>query len=241
VVDFLIVDTETLGMAPPSALIELGWHSVASHGGGYELGEWSGSELFGMQGQTMSPDNRAVHHISPAELDGRRDFSPEFLSHQFPAHSVPVDFAVAHNAEFESQWLDFGVPWLCTYKIALRLWPDAPSHSNGALKYLLGVEDRPEHHPPHRAHPDAVVTAELLVRILDETALRMPDATEEERLAHLVRVSSEHRLLPRCPIGKFRGRPWAEVESGFLSWMLRQTDMEADLKWCAERELTRRR
>jgi exodeoxyribonuclease X len=49
------------------------------------------------------------------------------------------------------------------------------------------------------------------------------------------------RLLPRCTIGKFRGKPWAEVEGGFLEWMTRQGDMDEDLKWNASNELARRR
>lgn len=47
-------------------------------------------------------------------------------------------------------------------------------------------------------------------------------------------------LLPTCPIGKFRGKPWSEVDGGFLEWMLRQADMAADLKWNADREISRR-
>lgn len=233
--NFLVVDIETLGMAPPAALIEYGWVSLTSDEAGYEFGAYRGSELFGMQGQTMSPDNRAVHHINPAELAGR----PAFVMSDW-AHHHEADFAVAHNAEFESQWLDLGVPWICTYKTALRLWPDAPSHSNQALKYLLDIPDSIHHHPPHRALPDAIVTSEVLACILDETVRRMPDATDAERLTHLVRVSSEPRLLPRCPVGKHKGSAWSAVPGDYLQWMLR-SDMEADLKWNAERELTRRR
>lgn len=52
--------------------------------------------------------------------------------------------------------------------------------------------------------------------------------------------TKEPRLLPRCPLGKFRGKPWAEVETGFLNWMLAQPSMEEDLKWNAQREMTTR-
>jgi exodeoxyribonuclease X len=56
----------------------------------------------------------------------------------------------------------------------------------------------------------------------------------------MIAWTKEPRLLPTCPIGKFRGKPWPEVEAGFLGWMLRQPTMEADLKWNAEREIARR-
>jgi exodeoxyribonuclease X len=56
----------------------------------------------------------------------------------------------------------------------------------------------------------------------------------------MVAWTKEPRLLPRITIGKQRGAPWSEVETGFLQWMLRQPDMDGDLKWNAERELNRR-
>lgn len=247
---FLVADIETLGMAPPAAIIELGWSSVSCDLSAIaedrdlvcEHGEMRGEQLFGMQGQIMSPDNRAVHHIDPFTLQGRRDYDPSFLDALVGPGGRDIDAMVAHNAEFEESFLGSDIPWLCTYKIALRLWPDAPSHGNQCLKYLLGIEDGDEYHPPHRALPDALVTAQILERILCEASRRMAGSTGEAVLERLLEISREPRLLPRCPIGQeWKGRPWREVDSGFLSWMLRQPTMEADLKWNAERELTRRR
>jgi exodeoxyribonuclease X len=241
-------DLETLGMAPPLAVIELGWCSLEiGEDGPAHLGSMSGSELFGIpEGQVMSPDNQAVHHISPQMLEGR----PLFDVREWGGAALnDATHAFAHNAEFEQQWLadlDPDLRWICTYKVALRLLPDAPSHSNQCLKYVLGIADVPAHHPPHRALPDTIVTAlvlEQLIRRAQQTFRdRGEDASLERVLARFVEITGEPRLLPRCPIGQqWKGRPWREVDSGFLSWMLRQPDMEADLKWNAERELTRRR
>ena len=124
---------------------------------------------------------------------------------------------------------------ICTYKAALRAWPDAPSHSNGALRYWLEDQgliaiDHTLTQPVHRAGPDAYVTAHILLALFNagHTGLEM------------IAWTKEPRLLPTCPIGKFRGKPWSEVEAGFLGWMLRQPTMEPDLKWNAEREIARR-
>ena len=84
--------------------------------------------------------------------------------------------------------------------------------------------------PAHRAGPDAYVTAHLLKALLVTTTAKQ-----------MVAWTKEPRLLPKCTIGKFRGKPWPEVEAGFLNWMLNQADMEADLKWNASRELERRK
>ena len=84
--------------------------------------------------------------------------------------------------------------------------------------------------PSHRAGPDAYVTAWLLVALLNA------GATGKQMIAW----TKEPKLMPKCPLGKFRGKPWPEVDAGFLGWMLRQADMDADLKWNAQRELLRR-
>ena len=86
--------------------------------------------------------------------------------------------------------------------------------------------------PAHRAGPDAYVTAHILKAIL-EAGVSSRD---------LVAWTKEPRVLPTCPIGaEWRGKPWAEVDAGFLNWMLKNATMEEDLKWNARRELERRR
>lgn len=235
-----VVDIETTGMAPPMAeVIELGWQDVLD-------GQLHGpprSSLFSPE-RPSPPEVLAVHHILPAQLEGRSRFVPiqADVTMTLMGPHQPVTAYVAHNAEFERQFLadwtapDYQEPtpgWICTYRGALRVWPDAPSHGNQALMYWLGLHEELEEaarHPPHRAGPDAHVTAAILCRLLREASLE-----------DLIRWTDEPRLLPRCPIGKFRGRPWSEVEGGFLSWMLRQPDMEEDYRWNARRELDRRR
>lgn len=180
----------------------------------------------------MPPEVRAVHHISLAECAG----SDLFKADDMFAHVNGMPAAIAaHNAEFETKFFDSPVPVICTYKAALRVWPDAPSHSNGALRYWLEDAGKiaPDHaltQPAHRAGPDAYVTAHILLALFDA------GATGRD----MVQWTKEPRLLPTCPLGKFRGVPWSEVEAGFLGWMLRQPTMEEDLKWNAQREITRR-
>jgi exodeoxyribonuclease X len=219
-----VIDFETTGTEPPAEVCEVGTCDLHLEEKRIDTPRtW----LCGVQ--TMPPEVRAVHHISLAECDGRPPFSAEAM---FGDH---VDAVAAHNAEFETKFFTSPLPVICTYKAALRVWPNAPSHSNGALRYWL--EDagkiRPDHaltQPAHRAGPDAYVTAHILLALFET------GATGRDMIAW----TKEPRLLPTCPIGKFRGKPWPEVEAGFLGWMLRQPTMEDDLKWNAEREIERR-
>lgn len=226
-----VVDFETSDMDPPAEVIEVGLCDLIHADAGW-VPQSPVSWLCGTS-QPIGPGARAAHHISPAELDGWPAFDRAALWERAKVEGALV--VAAHNLEFEAKyWGEATLPLLCTYKAALRVWPDAPSHSNGALRYWL--EDQgliaPDHAktmPAHRAGPDAYVSAWLLKALLAHATA-----------AEMVAWTKEPRLLPACPIGKFRGQPWPKVEQGFLQWMLRTPDMEADLVWNARQEISRR-
>lgn len=220
-----VIDFETTGTEPPAEVCEVGTCDLHLKDKRIENPRaW----LCGVK--SMPPEVRAVHHISLAECDDQQPFEAGDIFRDMDIQAI-----AAHNADFETKFFESPLPMICTYKAALRVWPDAPSHSNGALRYWL--EDagkiKPDHlltQPAHRAGPDAYVTAHILLALFDT------GATGND----MVRWTKEPRLLPKCPLGKFRGQPWSEVAAGFLGWMLRQPTMEADLKWNAQREIARR-
>lgn len=220
-----VIDFETTGVEPPEAEVcEVGICDLHLEDRRVEQPKaW----LCGVK--AMPPEVRAVHHISLAECDGKEPFNIGM------AMASDISAIAAHNAEFETKFFTSPVPVICTYKAALRVWPDAPAHNNGTLRYWLEDQGKiaPDHvmtQPAHRAGPDAYTTAHILL------ALFNAGATGRDMIAW----TKEPRLLPTCPIGKFRGKPWSEVEDGFLGWMLRQPTMEDDLKWNAQREIARR-
>lgn len=227
-----VVDFETTGEAPPAVVVEVGVCDV-TYGPEWIVGGPT-SQFYGAD--RLPPETRAIHHIAPAEIAGLGPFYAKPFVDKAIDHEVMA--LAAHNAQFEAQWLGpvlGSLAMICTYKAALRVWPEAPAHKNNVLRYWLeeqgiGTIDPALAQPAHRAGPDAYVTAHLLKHLLTK-------ATVEE----LIAWTKEPAAMPRCPIGKWRGTKWSEVEEGFLRWMLRTPDMEVDLKWNAKRELDRRR
>lgn len=220
-----VIDFETTGTEPPAQVCEVGTCDLDLEAKRVHSPR---SWLCGVD--AMPPEVRAVHHISLAECKGQQPFEAGDMFRDMDCAAI-----AAHNAEFETKFFQSPLPVICTYKAALRVWPHAPSHSNGALRYWLEDQGKikPDHaltQPAHRAGPDAYTTAHILLALFDA------GATGKEMVAW----TKEPRLLPTCPIGKFRGKPWPEVEGGFLGWMLRQPGMEDDLKWNAQREIARR-
>ena len=80
---------------------------------------------------------------------------------------------VAHNAPFDLRFVqwemkrgDFGPPKgrvLCTARLARKMVPEMRHKSLDALIWFYGLVCEPR----HRAYPDARVTADVLVRLLD--------------------------------------------------------------------------
>lgn len=219
-----VVDFETTGTEPPAEVCEVGICDVHLEDRRIEAPT---SWLCGVK--AMPPEVRAIHHIALSDCDGKPPFNSAALLQD------GISAIAAHNAAFETKFFQSPIPVICTWKSALRAWPKAPGHSNGVLRYWLEDQclvslDPATAQPPHRAAPDAYVTAHLLL------ALFGTGLTGREMVAW----TKEPPALPTCPLGKFRGKPWSEVEAGFLGWMLRQPTMEDDLKWNAEREIARR-
>jgi exodeoxyribonuclease X len=204
----------------------------------------------------VHPAARAAHHITDAELAAAPTAGEVWETCQ---HQDWGGHMAAHNAPFDWRMMrqTLGcVPapperTIDTYRCARHLWPDAPTYSNGGLRYWLpgldeearvappagtpGVyfDDYPYYRhpmaiPPHRALPDAWVTAHILLRMLREHS--------PEHLAHL---STAPLLLRTFPMGPHRGKPLGEVPLETLRWALTLTDVDADLRHTCEAELAR--
>lgn len=233
-----VVDLETTGTPTAEdkhAVCEVGWTDVASRIADETTGlvEWNivdGGSMLTDPGRSMPPEARAVHHISDAML---ADAPPPDVGLRRLMLGKPDAF-VAHNADFEKQFFEGGgIPWIDTFKVALRLWPDAPSHSNQTLRYMLGLElDDAFAMPPHRAGPDSYVTAAVLIEMM-----KNPVATVEA----MISLTKLPRIMPVMNFGKHKGKGWAEAPIDYLEWIIDKSDLDADTKWNARREMKRRR
>jgi exodeoxyribonuclease X len=228
-----VIDLETTGMAPPAEVIEIGLADVEISSSGVRISP-PVARLFRPAGP-IPPETMAVHHISQADIpfDAPLGTAQE-LEAAIWQNSKP-DIFVAHNCEFERKFIteavSKGAPWICTYKVSLHVWPDAPRHSNQVLRYWRGLKLDPAlAMPPHRAGPDAWVTAHLLAQLLR-------DADTREMIAW----TDQPRPMPAIGFGKHKGLAWEEVPTDYLEWLTTQTDMNADVLWYARQELDRRR
>lgn len=228
-----VIDIETTGLEPPAEIIEFGRVDVVSEGDAWCIDRPMARLYRPLHG--IPPETMAVHHITEADFNAETPVcSEERLRMAVWGGSRP-DLLVAHNYDFERLFIPAtvtdGLSWICTYRVALHVWPDAPGHSNQILRYWRGLSlDAALAMPPHRAAPDAWVTAYLLTDLLKKTSIEQ-----------MITWTAEPKLLPKVPFGKHRGLSWSGVPLDYLKWMAVQADMDPDTTWCARQELDRRK
>lgn len=225
-----VIDLETAGNGP-NDICEIGWQDVVSDDSGrWRLNDERGA-LFVNPGRPISAETMAVHHILDAEVAGAPLWKAIASSVLRPEGGVLA--LAAHRAAFEQRYctprLTGGAQWICTWKCALRVWPELPRFSNQMLRYQRMPEGLVHEIglPAHRAMPDAYVTAHHLRDLLNAASL-------EELLAW----SQEPGLLPRVPAGPDRGKGWDRLTIDALREFAR--DRDQDVRFTAQTELARR-
>lgn len=180
-------------------------------------------------GVPITPCASGIHHITNADvLD-----APLFSAVKAAILDGSPTYFVAHNADFERGYFGTGdTPWIDTWKVALRIWPDAPSHKLQSLRYYLDLtRAKWDIGAAHRAGPDAYLCALLMQRILLEAKFTLAD---------MVRFSDGPALLPRITFGKHRGEKWDEAPANYLEWIVEKSDLDRDIKANARYWLSKR-
>lgn len=179
----------------------------------------------------VPPSASAVHHLIDADLAGSppvEDVIDRFKN---------ADAYVAHNCAFERSFLDRHLgdaTWVCTYKCALRVWPDAMGHGNQSLRYQFGLINpfgiERTKLIAHRALSDAIVTAAIFFQL-----------TKHATWPELVQWSAEPALLTYLRLGMHRGERFDSVPEDYLRWMAEGNhDLSDDVRFSARYWLSQR-
>lgn len=235
-VSILVLDVETTGLAPPAEVVQIGATQCTLDGAVF-VAHLTFNQAYAPRNGNP-PEARAIHHLGPADFEGTEPCDEQTLCDTLTLFGRRPDFVVAHSWAMEGQWFTpeilGGIPTICTLKAASRIWPDAPGFGNQVLRYWL--EDQGRIHdlgsmaqPAHSAGPDTFVTAHTLRELLKHATL-----------AEMSAWTAEPRVMPKINFGKHRGSQWADAPADYLSWVAGKSELDADTKWNAQRELDRR-
>ena len=209
-----VFDLETTGLPEDETadICEVGYTDLLDLHAGPMLTE-TRSQLID-PGHPIPPELSAIHHITDEDVAGMptSDTVVPYLTDGMTLS----DIFVAHNADFERHFTPLPeYRFICTHKVAHHLYPDLKSHSNQA----------------HRAGPESHVTAHLLAHF------QLTGVTINEMLE----ITSRPIILRTCPLNKYYGQPWENVDEGYLEWILRTPDMKKDVVNTAKHHLELRR
>ncbi len=222
-----IIDVETTGIDPAvDKVIE-----IASVDLTRDFGITARRETFVFPGMPIPPLAASVHHIIDEDVIYARPLDEAIVPFR------GADAYVAHNAKFEQQFLGAALgnpPFVCTYKCALRLWPELPKHTNQFLRYHFGLIE-PFGVPrkdiaAHRALSDVIVTTAIFVKMMQETTWQQ-----------LLEWSREPALFTVFSFGKHMGQRYDAVPVDYLLWMINEPGMDEDKKFSARHWLEQRR
>lgn len=177
----------------------------------------------------ISAHAMAIHRITPQMVADKPPLEEVIERYR------GSEYYVAHNASFDRRVLpEMGGQWLCTLKMARKLWPGR-KYGNQALRHSLQLEvETPPGLHAHRALYDCYVTAALLQRIMQESQW------SAEQMLQL-NVPAPTVSDDVFPFGKYRGQPVAVVarkNPGYLRWMLENlTDLRPAFRQTLQRYL----
>lgn len=223
-----VIDTETTGLDPATAsIVEIAAVMLP----GFESFSCIVKPEHPIEIQAM-----AAHHLTEAAVADGAPIADAVMASMIES----ADFVAAHHAAFDMGFVKIDKPVICTWRCARHLWQDAPSYSNQVLRYWIGMED--ELHsgdgarimmlPPHRALPDAWVTAHILNKMLAFHG----NADIEMSPEALVELTKKPILMKTVGFGMHFGKLWSDVPRDYLKWMTRQ-DFDADAIYTAKHHL----
>lgn len=208
----IIFDTETTGINEPE-VIEAAFLSVLNP---FSLG------ITSEYCQRFKPSKRielgalATHHILDEEL---ADCPP---SSEFRLPDG-IEYIIGHNVDYD--WKVIGEPpvkRICTLALCRRLFPEADSHSQSAMIYMMRRHKARDMLKNAHAALDDVKNC----RIVLDVCLDKIGATQETTWEDVWQFSEKARIPTVMTFGKHKGVAIKDVPSDYKAWLLRQPDID---------------
>lgn len=183
----------------------------------------------------------SVHFITNDDLVGQPKFSDEsgliseLISSKkyYVGHNVIFDRGMLVN-EFERigsipDELIHDSNWICTLKLAKKLYAEDESFENFTLSYLwfkFGLNKKVNKKiTPHSAEDDVFMclkVLEHLVNVLIEENIIDENKNIAEQLSAYV---NEPVRFSKCTFGKHKGTPMKDVPMSYIKWMISSSDL----------------
>ncbi|EZQ11488.1 putative quorum-sensing-regulated virulence factor [Acinetobacter sp. Ver3] len=226
----IILDTEThtLNGLP----IEIAYAPIQIEQGKLSLDrEKIFDQLYSIGDEKISYAAMAVHHILESDLVDQ----PNFGTFELPQETT---YIIGHNIDYDIRAVQqcgvdtSHIKAICTLALSRLVWPHAEAHNISALIYMISKgssKAREMLKGAHRADADIILTANILMHIIHHLGI--------QNIEELYEVSEDARIPRTINFGKHRGTAIVDLPSDYVSWLLRQEDLDPYLKKALEKTL----
>lgn len=226
----IILDTEThtLNGLP----IEIAYAPIQIEQGKLSLDrEKIFDQLYSIGDEKISYAAMAVHHILESDLVDQ----PNFRTFELPQETT---YIIGHNIDYDIRAIQqcgvetSHIKAICTLALSRLVWPHAEAHNISALIYMISKgssKAREMLKGAHRADADIILTANILMHIIHHLGI--------QNIEELYEVSEDARIPRTINFGKHRGTAIVDLPKDYVSWLLRQEDLDSYLKKALEKTL----
>ena len=164
----------------------------------------------------------ATHHILEADIAEK----PSFDTFKMPQD---VQYLIGHNIDYDIKAVqkcqpDFTVKGICTLALCRMVWPELP-HTLGAMYYHV-MDDlelaRKHLRHAHNAKADIYFTGVILKTLVEQLGIKDMNS--------LFIMSETARIPKYITFGKHKGTAIKDLDSGYVSWLLKQPDLDPYLR-----------
>ena len=164
----------------------------------------------------------ATHHILETDIAEK----PSFDTFKMPQG---VQYLIGHNIDYDIKAIqkcqpDFTVKGICTLALCRMVWPDLP-HTLGAMYYHV-MDDlelaRKHLRHAHNAKADIYFTGVILKTLVEQLGIKDMNS--------LFIMSESARIPKYITFGKHKGTAIKDLDSGYVSWLLKQPDLDPYLR-----------
>ena len=235
---YILFDTETTGGNEEDRIIQIGAIIVDTKGNYEFFSEFVKAPI------EIKIEAMEVHNITPdlielAPIFQHTKFSSRLneLNHEdnfLIAHNLPFDFAMLQKEGFESKLKEID-----TLRCAKHLYDDLPFHRLQYLRYALelykhekeeaeklGVEIK-----AHDALSDVIIMKLFVSKLVAKAKTKFPD---QNPMHVLNALTKKPVLIKEFKFGKHKGKSIEETafkDKGYLDWMLKNMDLDDDMKY----------
>ena len=164
----------------------------------------------------------ATHHILETDIAEK----PSYDTFKMPQG---VQYLIGHNIDYDITAIqkcqpDLTVKGICTLALCRMVWPELP-HTLSAMYYHV-IDDlelaRKHLRHAHNAKADIYFTGVILKTLVEQLGIKDMNS--------LFIMSETARIPKYITFGKHKGTAIKDLDSGYVSWLLKQPDLDPYLR-----------